>query len=241
MAERGYILLYREILEKPIWKLSTAEQKTILIALLLMAWHNENEWEWKGKNFKVLPGQFVTSLDGILKKCGKGVSLQNIRTAIKRFEKLQFLTSEPTRDGRLVTILNWRLYQDGKTKLTSKLTVTQQAPNKELTPNKELKELKELKINNIYSEVIDYLNQKTNSKFRVTASNKKNITARINEKATLEDFKIVIDTKHKQWDGTEYRKYLRPQTLFGTKFDSYLNEKIKEEKGRVFTDDIFND
>ena len=73
--------------------------------------------------------------------------------------------------------------------------------------------------------MIDYLNQKTNSKFRVTASNKKNITARINEKATLEDFKTVIDTKHKQWDGTEYRKYLRPQTLFGTKFDSYLNEK----------------
>src|SRR5690554_4820072 len=63
--EKGWIKLHRIIKEKPIWLASTPEQKTILITILLMANHEENEWEWKGEKFKVLPGQFVTSLESI--------------------------------------------------------------------------------------------------------------------------------------------------------------------------------
>ena len=43
---------------------------------------------------------------------------------------------------------------------------------------------------------------------------------------TVEDFKTVIDKKSLEWMGTEREKYLRPQTLFGTKFESYLNQNI---------------
>ena len=53
------------------------------------------------------------------------------------------------------------------------------------------------------------------------------IRARINEGFTFEDFKKVIDIKCKSWKKTEWEKFLRPETLFGTKFEGYLNEKGK--------------
>ena len=43
---------------------------------------------------------------------------------------------------------------------------------------------------------------------------------------TLEDFKTVIDKKYDEWYGTNMQQYLRPETLFGTKFESYLNSTI---------------
>ncbi|MGL5085587.1 MAG: conserved phage C-terminal domain-containing protein, partial [Clostridium sp.] len=52
------------------------------------------------------------------------------------------------------------------------------------------------------------------------------IKARIAEGFTEEEFIKVIDNKVSEWVGTEYEKYLRPETLFGTKFESYLNQKV---------------
>jgi len=109
--DNGWIELHRELLEKPIWLLSTPEQSKILITLLLMANHKTKSWEFKGKQFICKPGQFVTSLDSILKKSGNGISTQNIRTALERFEKYEFLTNESTKQNRLITICNWERYQ----------------------------------------------------------------------------------------------------------------------------------
>ena len=84
--------------------------------------------------------------------------------------------------------------------------------------------------NNIYSQIIDYLNEKANRNYRSNIpKNQRLIQARIKENFTVEDFKKVIDIKVQEWGKNEkMNKYLRPETLFGTKFESYLNEK--EEK-----------
>lgn len=78
-----------------------------------------------------------------------------------------------------------------------------------------------------FQEIIRYLNQKAETNFR--ASSKKTqqlINARWNEKFVVEDFKTVIDKKTAQWLSDEKMSaYLRPETLFGAKFESYLNEK----------------
>ena len=63
-----------------------------------------------------------------------------------------------------------------------------------------------------------------------TAKTKQLINARLNEGFTLEDFKTVIDKKCVEWSGTEFEKFLRPNTLFGTKFESYLNQNIVKPK-----------
>lgn len=145
----GWIKLWRELLDKPIWVLSSPEQKTILITLLLMANHEAAEWEWKGEKITCQPGQAVTSLGSIARKAGKGVTAQNVRTALRRFEKLGFLTNESTNAGRLITIENYALYQrngDEASKGTDKgLTGSQQGTNKGLTPNKNNKNNKKEK------------------------------------------------------------------------------------------------
>lgn len=128
----GWIKLHRILKDKPIWKCSTPEQKTILITLLLMVNHDTNEWEWQGKKFKVVPGQMITSLDNIKKEAGQGITIQNIRTALLKFEKYEFLTNVSTKTGRLITIVNWGLYQSKEENQQS----NQQSANKALTPNK---------------------------------------------------------------------------------------------------------
>ena len=73
--------------------------------------------------------------------------------------------------------------------------------------------------------VINYLNSKLNTKYKSSSEYiKKNIRARLGEGFTPEDFYTVIDKKFKEWTGTKYEKFLRPETLFGTKFQEYLNQ-----------------
>ena len=78
-----------------------------------------------------------------------------------------------------------------------------------------------------YKEIIDYLNEKTGSQFRNnTKKTQTLIKARFAEGFNLDDFKKVIDTKAAEWlNDNNMSKYLRPETLFGTKFESYLNQK----------------
>jgi uncharacterized phage protein (TIGR02220 family) len=77
-----------------------------------------------------------------------------------------------------------------------------------------------------YKEIVNYLNQRTGSQYRSsTQKTKRLIRARWNEGFMLEDFETVIDKKCVEWMGDEeMEKYLRPPTLFGTKFESYLNQ-----------------
>lgn len=140
MEHNGWIKLYRELLDKVIWKDSSPEQKVILITLLLMANHTESEWEWKGDRFHCSPGQFRTSLESIATACGKGISIQNVRTALKKFERFGFLTNESTKTGRLITLCDWDLYQTPEEEHNkaspSPVTKHQQTTNRQLTPNK---------------------------------------------------------------------------------------------------------
>lgn len=80
--------------------------------------------------------------------------------------------------------------------------------------------------NEIYETIVSYLNKKAGTNYRATtAKTRTAIHARLAEKFTVENFKTVIDKKCDEWIGTEYEKYLRPETLFGTKFEGYLNAK----------------
>lgn len=78
--------------------------------------------------------------------------------------------------------------------------------------------------NNKY--IVDYLNSKAGTNYRATTpKTQKLINARMSEGFKVDDFKAVIDKKCADWLKTDMEKYLRPETLFGTKFEGYLNEK----------------
>lgn len=77
---------------------------------------------------------------------------------------------------------------------------------------------------NIFAQVVEYLNQKSNKHFRLTDATKKLIKTRLKEGFLIDDFYRVIDNQCSKWlNDPKMSDYLRPQTLFGTKFESYLN------------------
>lgn len=86
----------------------------------------------------------------------------------------------------------------------------------------------------ILSSILDYLNQKTGSHYQVKSkATQRHIKARLDEGFTLDDFKKVIDNKTAEWLNDEkMSQYLRPETLFGTKFESYLNQKPVTKKNK---------
>ena len=81
------------------------------------------------------------------------------------------------------------------------------------------------------TDVIAHLNQATGKRFTTkNTQTRKVIRQRLTENFTFNDFCQVIDLKSSEWVDTEYDKYLRPITLFGNKFESYLNSKNVQKK-----------
>jgi len=85
--------------------------------------------------------------------------------------------------------------------------------------------------------VVDYLNSVAGTQFKhTTAKTKALVRARFNEGFTPEDFEAVINAKWREWRSGDMARYIRPETLFGDKFEGYLNEaqhaKRKETRRR---------
>lgn len=154
-----------------------------------------------------------------------------ISRKIKKLENKKYITIEYEKRGCEVkkrTIRLTKLIIDGYQSCYSTINKN----DKENNINN-----KNTNINNyIYSpettkKIIDYLNKKLDSNYRY--NNKKTtelIKARINQGFTEEDFYKVIDKKFNEWNDTEMATYLRPSTLFGTKFEDYLNQKEVKKK-----------
>lgn len=128
-----------------------------------------------------------------------------------------------------------RLYQQ-KRREAQKLMISTSEKSSDKSPDvvalEEDKEKEEDKDINIYSSIISYLNEKANTNYRISSSKTKTlIKARLNEGFVEDDFKTVIDNKTSEWIHTDMEKYLRPETLFGTKFESYLNQKVGGKHG----------
>ena len=95
---------------------------------------------------------------------------------------------------------------------------------------KEKKQVEEVDMNMVYESIISYLNQKAKTGYQSTTNSYRTyINARIKAGAKLEDFYTVIDNKCADWMGTDFEKFLRPETLFGNKFDTYLNQIISKK------------
>ena len=78
-------------------------------------------------------------------------------------------------------------------------------------------------------QILNHLNKRTGANYRhTTKSTRDKINARLNEGYVLDDFIEVIDKKCVEWMNTDMQKYLRPETLFGTKFEGYLNQPAKK-------------
>ena len=195
--------------------------------------------------------------------------LPTIRLALSTFEAFGMIEIIENSSGMEVyTIPNWEKHQniDGMEKIReqTRLRVAKHRENQKLAlqcnvtvtegnateeEEEEEEEKEEDNINDsqdeskraIYQEIILYLNQVVGTNYRTSTKKTQScIHARIEEGFTIDDFKTVIDKKSSEWIGTEYEKYLRPETLFGTKFEGYLNAKINPKQTRVINNNIQN-
>lgn len=86
-------------------------------------------------------------------------------------------------------------------------------------------------ITEIADRVVDYLNLKAGTAYRHgIAKTVSLVSARLKDGFTENDFTLVINKKCEDWNGTDYARYLRPETLFGTKFESYLNQASQQSR-----------
>lgn len=79
--------------------------------------------------------------------------------------------------------------------------------------------------------IISYMNKICGSAYKSTTSaTRRLISARLKEGFTETDFMSVIEYKYSEWhNDAKMSQYLRPQTLFGTKFESYLQQANKHK------------
>lgn len=80
-------------------------------------------------------------------------------------------------------------------------------------------------------EIVDHLNKRAGTHYKATTANtRKLIKARLKEGFTVDEIKLVIDKKCAEWlNNRDMVQYLRPETLFGSKFESYLNAKSRPQ------------
>lgn len=154
------------------------------------------------------------------------------------------IATQKARRGVVITVLNYRLYQDiemyrGETE--SETSGDLKARQKRVSIlKKDKKDKKEDIHSTLRTEIISYLNEKAGKNFSPSTDKTiEIINGRINEGRTLDDFRHVIDVKVFQWSGdANMDKYLRPSTLFNkTKFEEYLNESLRPSKSQKEIDD----
>ena len=136
-------------------------------------------------------------------------------------------------DG-VITITNWEKHQsiDGMDKIREqnrerKRKWDEKQKTKQTTaPTPPLDPPKPDENSDTVAAIVAYLNAKAGTNYRTNGSRKTKslIGARLAEGFTEDDFRTVIDHKCGEWLGdTKMRGFLRPETLFGSKFESYLN------------------
>lgn len=91
-----------------------------------------------------------------------------------------------------------------------------------------------------YREIVAYLNERAGTKYRhTTERTRRLIDARFREGFGEGDFRAVIDNRVAAWLGDEdMAQYLRPETLFGSKFEGYLNARTAKRRGGAGSVDL---
>ncbi len=131
MAQQGWVRLYRSLLDWRWWH----DSKTTHLFIYCLLNANYEITDYKG--MKIEKGEFVTTLEKLSKELG--LSVQNVRTSLKRLKSTQELTSKVTNKNTIIKVVNWAFYQSGfdSSNKQSNTIPNKQLTNKQQTTNKQ--------------------------------------------------------------------------------------------------------
>ena len=217
---QGWIKLHRQIQNCFLWEDKPFDKCRAWIDLLLLANHEDKKIMFNGNLITVSRGQYLTSIRKLSDRWGW--SKDKVVRHLSILESEQMIQRDSDSNRTLLTIVNYEVYQGWTDTDKDSNKDSDKDSDKLQTINKEYKELN----NNNIVEIVSYLNSVCGTNYQAKSEKTKSlIRARLKEGFTVEDFKTVIDKKTKEWkDDSKMSEYLRPITLFGTKFESYLNQ-----------------
>jgi uncharacterized phage protein (TIGR02220 family) len=249
----GFVALHRCIVTSDIYLMHPLYLR-VFERLIIEANHKDNEIPYENGVRTIQRGQRLTSIRQIAewvawyeKGQHKVPNPRTIRKIIDWLEKngMILIDGEKGRDGNrketLYTIENYEKYQTIDTpKVTVRTPVRTPLSTRCVPLNN-----KGNNDNNDKQEkiliIVGHLNEKAKTSFQPTSTKTARlITARFADGFTVDDFKAVIDKKCAGWMDTEWQKFLRPETLFGSKFEGYLNEKEAVKHGTDKPNDVKN-
>jgi uncharacterized phage protein (TIGR02220 family) len=184
-----------------------------------------------GREIHLMPGQLLTGRVRLARETG--LDEYKIQRTLKRLELAQQIAQQNYSKYRIITVIKWEEYQGDAHQITQK---TAAKPPQTI---KKKKEKDSIGVSgDVFQQVADVLNATSGKNFKSTGQIlKKLVMARMAEGFTANDLANVIRAKATQWrDDPKMSRYLRPETLFGSKFESYLQEaKGSAEIGTVST------
>jgi DNA-binding transcriptional MerR regulator len=185
----GWIKIHRKFLD---WEwFNKSEAVHLFLYMVIKANHKDNKWQ--GNDVK--RGQFISSLGNI--SSATGITIQQIRTILKKLEKTNEIVVKSTSQFTIVTICKYECYQDENEDINKPITNNQQTTNKQSTTNKnEKKEKNEKEV--ILDSWIEY---RKSAKKTLTQQSIKSILVKM-ENYTNEQCKFVINKSIEQgWQG----------------------------------------
>jgi len=236
MTQQGWIKLHRSVLDHDLWLCEKFTKGQAWIDLILGANHKDGFFYVRGNKVELKRGQNGRSELTLAKRWRW--SRGKVRRFLNELKMVHMVELKRDTKTTITTICNYDKYQQICTtdSTTDGQQTVQQTDNRRYT-NKNVENEKNVKnlcqeTTQTVKEIINYLNLKTGKNYKhTTVPSITSIKARLNEGFQLKDFKTVIDNKTSAWrNDTEMVKYLRPQTLFGGKFEAYLNERISITK-----------
>lgn len=185
----GWIKIHRKFLD---WEwFNKSEAVHLFLYMVLKANHKDNKWQ--GNDVK--RGQFISSLGNI--SSATGITIQQIRTILKKLEKTNEIVVKSTSQFTIVTICKYECYQDEEETTNKQITNHQQTTNKQSTTNKNDKKEKNEK-EMILDSWIEY---RKSAKKTLTQQSIKSILVKM-ENYTNEQCKFVINKSIEQgWQG----------------------------------------
>jgi len=223
--KQGWISLHRSITDH--WTYKNSDELKAWITILLHVNHSDTKVSL-GNNLVVCKrGQSVRSLDGWAEMFGKNWNKSKVRRFFNKLKKDSMIETESITISTRLTVCNYDSYQDSRNGSDTEMKRKRNGNETQVTPNNN-----DNKDNNDNIKIIvDFLNSTLGTKYGTkNKKTKKLIKARLTEGNSVEDFQTVISNKAASWlSDDKMSKFLRPETLFGDKFESYLNEKLKPE------------